>query len=541
MIRMVIADDEYIVREGLKNIDLWKEQGIEIVGDACDGREAYELCVNLQPEILFTDIRMPIMDGLEVAMKLRESQSHIKVIMLSGIQDFNYVKTAMDINAEGYILKPIKIDELRNVIAKVTNSIKMEKNREHEITVLEQELRNSIPIIRENFLRNLISGFHQNETDLKEKLDYLDIPLGSNESVITAVFKIDEYEDVAVNYSEKARQLLNLSVVNIIKKTITGYGMGIGFAAKENEFVIIYNQKSQLMRKYIEASEEVMECVNKFTNKTLSVGIGRVVSQLGDAYISYKEALDALQYRFYTGNESLISIYDIYPSEKSITFSDLYKIGEELMNCMKLGDNLGMNKSIDTIFAPLLYSDRPPCHPYIKSVCIELICTAQRVVYESGEDINNIISDCSIVYSDIFLIKDLFELKDYIRAIFSKLVSFFEVRYKCKNTSVINKIKDIINERYMEDISLSLLSEEVYLTPNYISLIFKRETGETLVEYLTQVRLETAKKLLKTTELKVFEIARMVGYENPNYFSTVFKKHIGVYPGKYSEVNRLIR
>lgn len=540
MMKMVIADDEYIVREGLKNIKLWEEYGIEIVGDACDGKEAFELCVKLQPDILFTDIRMPIMDGLEVAMKLKEDQSNIKVIMLSGIQDFNYVKTAMDINAEGYILKPVKINELRSVITKVVNSIKMERNREHEITSLKQELNDSIPVIRENFLRNLISGFYQNENEIKEKIKYLDIPLKSDESAVVAVFQIDEYENITMDNSEEDRQLLNLSVNNIIKRIIQEYGLGVSFAAKENEFVVIYNQNSQLRKKYIEVSEEIMVCVNKFSDKTISVGIGRATNKLSGVSISYREALDALEYKFYTGRGSLISIYDIYQDEKDIDFSDLYKLEQRLMNYMKLGDTENVLQIIDTIFIPLLYSDAAPCYPYIKSICIELICTAQRVVYETGEDMKDIVADHSVILSDIFMKKDMLELKNYVKSVFIQLVNFFEGRYKNRNAGVVRKIKNIINERYMENISVAMLSEEVYLTPNYISLIFKRETGETIVEYLTRVRMEAAKKLLETSELKVFEIAEMVGYENSNYFSTVFKKYTGIYPGKYCEINKSI-
>src|SRR5689334_6770760 len=126
MLRMIIADDEFIVRDGLKNIIPWEQFGIEVVGEAVDGQEALDLCLELKPDILFTDIRMPIMDGLEVAMELHEKGSKIKIIIVSGVQDFNYAKMALNINAEGYILKPVKIPELKETIQKVVNSINFE-------------------------------------------------------------------------------------------------------------------------------------------------------------------------------------------------------------------------------------------------------------------------------------------------------------------------------------------------------------------------------------------------------------------------------
>jgi two-component system response regulator YesN len=130
---MIIADDEDIVREGLRNIIDWESFEIEVIAEAADGQEAYELCEKLHPDILLTDIRMPLMDGLEVAINLKEQKSDIRIIIISGVQDFNYAKTALDINAEGYILKPIKINELKEVFRRVTNTIKKERNRDQEI------------------------------------------------------------------------------------------------------------------------------------------------------------------------------------------------------------------------------------------------------------------------------------------------------------------------------------------------------------------------------------------------------------------------
>jgi two-component system response regulator YesN len=194
MLKMIIADDEYNVREGLKEVVQWKELGIEIVADAADGQEAFELCRQLKPDILLTDIRMPMMDGLEAALKLKELEDPVRIIIISGAQDFNYAKTALSLNADGYILKPIKIHELQDTVKKVVASISMERNREEKNQQLKQQLHENMPVLREKFLANLIQGLYKSEQDALNKLEFFGLPLEIDSLLVVAVLQIDEYE-----------------------------------------------------------------------------------------------------------------------------------------------------------------------------------------------------------------------------------------------------------------------------------------------------------------------------------------------------------
>jgi two-component system response regulator YesN len=212
MLKMIIADDEFIVRDGLSSIIPWNEYGIEVIAEAADGQEAYELCMQLKPDILFTDIRMPLMDGLEVAMKLKETESDIRIIIISGVQDFNYAKIALNINAEGYILKPVKLDELKDVVKKVAGSILEERGKAVELQNLKDQLYENMPAVREKFLRNLISGLYQEEQFIQSKLDYFNIPLKPDEGVTVAVLQIDDFGRMTDGSPEEDRQLLSFSV-----------------------------------------------------------------------------------------------------------------------------------------------------------------------------------------------------------------------------------------------------------------------------------------------------------------------------------------
>lgn len=532
MFKMVIADDEHLVREGLRTVVAWEDYGIEIVGEASDGEETLELCKELTPDILFTDIRMPLIDGLEVAMKLKEINSDIKIIIISGVQDFNYVKTALDINADGYILKPIKIDELHTVITKVVNSIIMERNIEQEMELLKNQIKESVPAIRENFLRSLISGIYRYEEEICEKSKYLKIPFEDYENCISAIVQIDNYREVIRDKSEENKQLLIFSVVNVVKRVLQGYNAGICFIMNENEVVIIFNKNAQIRKKYISICEEIMSCVAKLTCVTISIGVGNYVNTLSQIHTSYKEALEVLKYKFYTRDNSLLCAEDFDLGFKDINHSNLYELEKQLIDYMKLGDRESVSETIDEIFQPICINKKLHSS-YVQSICIELIFTASRVVYETNENIEKIVDSHANILNEIYAKENVYQLKDYILTVFLKISDYFANKYNQKNTTNIARIKEIVNNRYMENISISDIAEEVYLSPNYMSLIFKNETRETIVEYITRVRIEAAKDLLKSTNLKMFEVAQMVGYENPQYFSTVFKKYTGIYPMKY--------
>lgn len=539
MLRMIIADDEYIVRDGLKNIVEWETFGIEVIAEAEDGQEAYELCEQLHPDILFTDIRMPLLDGLEVALKLKEQGSDIKVIIISGVQDFNYAKTALDVNAEGYILKPIKIDELKKVVKRVADGINKELNREQEMLHMKEQLHENFPVIREKFLRNLILGIFRNEQDVRSKLDFLDIPFQTGQSVLVSTLQIDNYTQVPGYETEEDRQLLSFSVSNIIEEIMSNNNCGISFCLNENEFILIFNNSYPFgSNKHMEIFEEISSCLNRFLKITVSIGIGSVVKSYLQIVNSYKDASVALDYKFYTGKNSIISINDINnirelnSNQKSFESYNLFESENQLMSFMKLGDSREVETVIEDIFN-LFASDKNLSVVYIQSICVEMVCIASRALCELEENIGKIVSGQAVILETIYNTENVFDLKNYMLSIFIKISAYFSNKHNQKNSKVIFRIKEIIEKRYMEDLSISKLSEEIFLTPNYISQIFKQGTGETVAEYITKVRMEQAKELLKSTDFKVLEIAEIVGFENPHYFSTVFRKYTGIHPQKF--------
>jgi len=539
MLKMILADDESIVRDGLHNIIEWKDYDIEIVAEASDGQETYDLCMKLMPDILFTDIRMPFMDGLEVATKLKENGNDLKVIIFSGIQDFGYAKSALNINAEGYILKPLDVDELIEVINKVVKKIKQGKNLNDKVQHLRQQLHENFGAAREKFLRHMALGVYKKENEILEKLNYFQNPINANESISVAVLQIDDYSKLIENYNEEDKQLLIFSITNIAEELINNSSKGICVVMGDNEQLLLFN--NIIGGTALEENDiflEIVSSLNKYLNISVSIGVGRKVDNVLNINAAYKDAVNALYFKFYTGKGSIINISDISLNFESKEFPNFYSEENEFVNLVKSGNVDETKNLIQNLFTNFTH-DKKYTIEYLQRICGELVYTITRSLYELGENVEEVLSKRTEILNIMHYTESIFDLQEQITSVLVTVATYFSKKYTQKNNKVISDIKKIIGKRYMEDLNINKIAESVYLSPNYISLIFKQETGETIIDYLTKTRMEEAKILLKETDFKIFDISEMVGFQDSSYFSKVFKKYTGIHPQKFRTLQTL--
>ncbi|MBW4084758.1 response regulator [Paenibacillus sp. S150] len=535
MLTMIVADDEPFIRKSLIHVFNWQEEfGIEIIGEASDGQEAYELCMERQPDILFTDIMMPMMGGLEVAEKLKAGNCRARIIIISGAQDFSYAQSALKMNAEGYILKPVKLPELREVFHEAVTRLRQEKDHQLNFEQLRKQVQSNMPLLREKFLQNWLAGLYRDEGELWDKIGYFQLPFKRGDVLTAGVLQLDDYQSAIDKFSEEYRQLLYFSIQNMITECLEKPPGGISFVASENEFIVIFcpDQAAAPGTGAISSlCEEIIGSIKKYLRLDASIGIGRACSSASELEDSYKEALAALVHTFYTGHGSILYIKDIQPGTAALQSTFFYKFQARLMNELKAGHTQQvlelLEKLFDRLAAPKLQID------YVQSICAEIIFTSARALYELDEDIEQVLEDRLTIMDTLYRQKNISGLKTCMLSLFYNLSTHVAGKNTSKNSKTINRIRAIVQEGYARELSIARIAEEVFLTPNYISLIFKKETGETLTDYITKIRIGKAKELLHTTDLKIMEISERVGYENPHYFSTVFKKNVGVHPLKY--------
>lgn len=537
MIKMIIADDEDIVRDGLESMVPWHELGIEVVGLAEDGEEALQLCRELKPDILCTDIRMPGMDGLELAQSLKEQGLAAKIVFISGIQDFHYAKTALSMHAEAYVLKPVKLPELMDVFQGVVSRIQMERDTEERYDKLRKQLHDSLPALREKLLVQLVSGYIGHEQEVYEKVGYYQLPLRQGERSVIGVLQIDDYEKAVKRYSEENKQLLFFAVHNVVQEVLNNGPHGIAFTnTLENELILVFSESSLPARRYIELADDMIRCIRQYLKISASIGIGAPARSVMEFRRSYLEAKEALQFTFFTGQGSVVTIDDIGNRTSQLgPFMQVYEIEKQLMIQLKLGDIEGVSGLMNKLFAEIII----PTSSHVEQVYhigAELVFHLARTLHEQDESFEAIAgAPINEVLRVMEAKRDIEALREYMTDFIQTIASYMKNKHTTKNQKVVHRIQQYIDNHYMENVTIQRLAEEVYLSPTYMCQIFKQETGDTIIEFLTKVRVDKAKELLKSPDLKIFVIAEMVGFENATYFTTVFKKMTGMLPGKYRE------
>lgn len=537
MLNLLLVDDEPLVLQTLHNAVDWTGFGIKIVGEARDGEEAYELCQTLKPDILLTDIRMPKMDGLELALKLTEEGSKIKTIIISGVQDFNYAKTAMELKADGYILKPIQIEELKAALQKVINNITIERDKENILNDLRRRINDSLPALRDKFLASLIQGHLLSPVAIDERLKYYNIPFPADGLTVIAALEIDNFQKLNTELSIKDMQLTVFAIDNVIRELVEINQAGLFLILQENSFAIIFHEKCIEDNRVLTICDEIIETLGNYLNISVSIGIGSVAEDITELKKSYNDALKALQYKFYTGKRSVIDISDIEDSganeEPDIDFNNWQ---EPLSLSIQAGnvdtvneiltqvfDTLNRNNTISVSEVKAFYSE------FLRSFCKQLKNTPLA---------NDPAYQLSYLLEKILQQETIQDLSNYVRELFLGITKFFGDKQLLKNSHIVKKVISYIAGHYMEEgLNVKQLSEEVaFLTPNYLSRVFKQITGQTLIEYITNTRINIAKELLQQPDLKIYEICEMVGYSNPKYFTKVFKKTTGIFPTQYREI-----
>ena len=538
MLKMIVADDDRLTIETLCEAIDWAGYGIDVIATAMDGEQALKLCRELEPDILFTDIKMPGLTGLEVAMALRENGSAAKIILISGVQDFQYARTALEVKVEGYILKPIQLEEIHKVVKKLIGSIEMERNRDQVMLRLMRQLKENRSMMRETFLRNLVLGACGSRREIEDKLMYFELDLQYESSILVCVMRVNDYLKSTQQMSEIDKQLLLFSIQNITQELLSNNNAGLVVVLNDNEFVLLLGGRLQRTQALEDLLGEIAETMQSFLNIALSIGVGNCAYHLGELKYAYDNAVRAISQRFYREDAAILSVEDILlrkereKIEYSSKFSQVYDAQESFLSHVKGGEEAPSLRELHGLFA-LLSQGHVLEIEYVKGLCIELAGVLSRMLLELEEAGRDSFIKVQAEMKSVFEAETIADLESILCAMARRYCKTYQALYATRYGNLAKTIMDMIDTRYMEDLTLTAIADAVYMTQNYICLIFKRETGMTINAYLTKIRLEKACRLMDETKLKVWQIAEQVGYENAHYFSTVFKKALGMQPQQY--------
>ena len=522
--KVMLVDDEEAVRQAIEKKLKWEEIGFEVIAAAENGEEALELAEKLMPDVVMTDIKMPFMDGLTLCRKLKESQRGTRIVIFSGFDEFEYAREAIKLDVAEYILKPIDSEELRDVFVRIKKDLDAEIDEKRNQEKLYEYYHKSLPIMKEQFMVGLIEGKIPDEL-IEEMNRSYEVHLDAAYYAV-AVFRIDMGEQAM-----ERRSLLNLSLKQIIDENTRRKADIRSFLYLDMVAVIMLLNGTADLHEEIQEMDQVCKGAKRLLEVNVTAGIGQVVSELGDMANSYKGAVDAVDYRVLLEPNQAIYIRDIQPAVNRDFVLDDQDI-QKVTKAVKLGKKQEVREAVGNLMDKFKNSNIS-LHRY-QVALMELVTELLKLGRAYHLNLEEIFGGNMDFYREIANFDSLDSLEEWLYNVCINFRSLIRQEQTDSTKLLTEKAKQFIQEHYTDSkLSVEMLCQHLNVSATYFSTIFKKETGQSFVMYLTNVRMEAALELLNNTQDKTYVIAGKVGYMEPNYFSYVFRKQFGMSPTKY--------
>lgn len=524
-LKVLIVDDERLIRNLLKIRINWQELGMEIAGEAASALEALTRIDEIVPDIIFTDICLPRMDGIEFSRVVTEKYPHIRIVVITGHDEFEYAKSCVKLGISDFVLKPINVQEITGIALRLKGKILEERNHLQEYELLKQKIKDSLPYLKEKFLNELIYGELCIE-EIQEKMEYFGVNKNTSSNLFqVAVLEVwDKFGDTSFSNKEEAKILLSIKCVDLIKKFFQKDLYNHVFLDNSRKIVIIFNDPLL----------DIYECCEMFKIMLmnslkcfLAIGIGTAHYGEENIKVSYKEAYEALNYKIVIGNNQVISYHDIDYAAENHSTNNQNKI-EKLVFAIKAGISETEEELVEQLFGGISYQGNSTIDR-ARLDAFDLLSACLRIIMDFDIDMTDIWEQKSQPYNDIVKIDNLPEFKTYFKQLIYNIIGKLKCLNDTKTGKQVRQIQDYISDNLSNaELSLASISKEFYISSSHLSRIFKQETGQTIVEYITKLRIAKAEKLLKETEFKGYQIGEMIGIPDPHYFSILFKKYTGL-------------
>jgi two-component system response regulator YesN len=534
---ILIVDDEVLERSGWKMIiQRYLSDRVCAAGEAKNGREAVELAWKTKPDIILMDVKMPGIDGIEASKAIKKFLPDVKIIIISAYDDFAYAHEAIQLRAVNYLLKPVQRGDMLSVIDRQLQELDNERKKKVEEEELRKALQRMMPYIEIGFIYELLAGNINSTAKIRERADFLDI---KQLPQVILVANIDNFAQHTRNQKEIERQVLKQRVFEKITEVAREWLQSICIPLQEDKFGILLGPQrdDETPEKLRRRAERLAETIRKgiendpFINTTVTIGIGRVYREIDNLHLSYEDALRALEYKLYTDGNQVIHIDDVIPYDDRV-HSYPYTQEKKLITSFRIGDSESALQQLEVLLDELL--SKTNNNPIIlKTWLLQLLLVLSHQAIDSGadpEEVGKLDLTCA---QELQSKESLHELREWMVGKAEHLLRLIRESRSQRQEKTMREVVGYIHQNYHRDLNLEEVAEAVYFSPCYLSRVFKQMLKVNFIDYLTQVRLEKAKMFLKDSNCSISGIGRKVGYQDPKYFSTLFKKHVGCTPSEY--------
>ncbi|MEG0996679.1 MAG: AraC family transcriptional regulator, partial [Clostridia bacterium] len=498
-----------------------------------NGLEAVQECERLQPDLVITDIRMPLVDGLSMCRQVQKLLPAIRFIILSGYDDFEYARQAISIHCLGYLLKPISSAEFRDMLADTKKRLDDEFAQRRDLGLLQAHFRNSLPLLRETLLASLLTGGTTPEEAVETARRY-GLALDARQYV-TALIRTGE--PAAGDDAITDPELLNFAVINIAEESLQAHATAhvFHYHGLVAALILLHSDGQQAFADCVSWLDETGKLIDHYLNCHALIGVSAPVQRLEQLPNAARQALSALDQCTIWDQQQVLCVTDLEPSSMSAyVISDLAL--RRFSNALKLGQSEAIAQVLGDIMAEC--RDSKPTPKMYRTCLLELFMTLQRTARDMSLDIG--LTDCGgeNVLDALMACPPPEQAQNLLVGLCKQFSAAVTERRASSSRLLAQQAADYLNAHYQdEELTIETLCGQLHISPSYFSVLFKKETKKTFVQYLTDLRMNKAMTLLAGTEMKTVQIAQEIGIADPSYFSYSFKKYFGVSPSQARKGN----
>jgi two-component system response regulator YesN len=532
MAQLLIVDDEIHVVERLATLVPWEKIGVERVYKAFSGEEALQWMETESIDVVITDIQMPGMTGLELAAEVKKRWRSTRCLLLSGHADFQYASEAIRHGTVDYLLKPVTDEDLLAAVDKVL----LQLQAEWEDIISQQRtalaLRENLPLLRGSLLQELLLGRKLEQAALQEKMELLQIPMQHGAPFAMMLIRMEEH---FYSYDARSLSLFEYAIANMAEE-LFGNGFDLWHCKDAHDylvFVLRHRGDSREQQQLERAATQLQKAVKTYLKGTISVLVTRRGVFPDDLAALYQSSLSALRRRNGSERELFMTVSDEREEPKILSLQSLYEL-PTLTHLLESSQWDAIAHKLARVFEELK-SKWAESQEHLLEVYFAVSSAFSFIAHKNGRPLSDIIGIHYDKLTEGLPFKSLQLLENWTFAVLKLLEAETEEESRDARAHLVRQVQQFIEQHLATDVSLQAIAEHVYLHPVYISKIYKLETGTNLSDYVYQVRMDKAARLLLDSQEKIYEIAAQLGYQRAHSFIHVFKKHTGYTPQEYRD------
>ncbi len=545
---LLVVDDEYSIRDGIASAIAWEDHGIRVVGQAADGMEALELCQLHRPDIVITDVMMDGMNGLDLAEALRSLMPGVRVVVVSGHDDFEFLRRAVELKIVSYVLKPIDPAALLACVTQAARELEEDRRAAERIAAMGEHLRAHREVLLQRFVGDLVEGRPDTEPEIERLALPLDLRFASRRYLVAAL-RADRLDAPAARRPASVHGPLSpgwqpmLAVLETAREIVGGTWECLAALCGRDEAVLVvgntcpdsahYHDPARVQDRdsVVAAVQRVVAAVKAGLGLEVSAGVGRWYPYPRAFAQSCREARASLEHRLAAGPGCVIRFEDVVTLRPEVF---LYPVEQErrILALLELeASPEAADHEVESFFQDL--EEQHCVLPQARGAAFQLLAVLTRVLLERGARVEPLES-MRRAQESIASFVSFGEFTGFFKGFLRDALARGAEERKTGVKTAIRLAQEYVLQNFGNPLlSQTAIAEHLRVNPSYFSALYKKETGESYVEFVTRVRIDEAKRKLRSTNMRVQEVGRSVGYLNAQYFCTLFRKTAGMPPADY--------